>query len=1114
MSYTDPQGSGKSATSAASVQVGAGNVDPSFSSMTATRSVPENSASGVNVGSPVSDTGGDSDPLHYTLSGTDASSFDIVSTSGQIQTKSGTTYNYEAKSSYSVTVNVRDNKDEAGDADSMTDDNIDVTINLSNVDEAGTVAISGMELGGETLTASVTDIDGTVSNPTWQWHRAQMASGTFAPISGATGSTYTTVAADVNRYLRATASYTDPQGSGKSANAVTGQIAASNNEPSFSSENTSRFVPENSAQGTNVGAEVSTTDDDGDTLHYSLSGTDASSFDIDSGTGQITTKNGITYNYESRFFYSVTLHVRDNKDAASNANNSIDDDITVSISLTDVNETPAIMTTQTAISVAENQTSVRTYAATDVDNNGETNDSANTLTWSVESADDGDLFEIGSSSGVLTFKNAPDFEDRQDAGNDGVYNVTVTVTDNGIDGERGASNHLSISKSLAVTVTDVNEHPTLTTAPSAASFDENATGVVATYVATDPDATTGTMAWDLQGNDAGDFNITSNVNGTAELAFKNPPDYERPDDTGSDNDYDVMVRVRDNGSPRLEDTQTVAITVNDLNETPVVAGNAGPSFAEIEFDHTATASELIVGTYSATDDDNADNAGLQAITFDVSGTDAAHFSIDGTTGVLSFSIEPDFENPADLEGMNIAASDNMYEIVVEADDGAGESNSVGTFEVTVNVTNVNETPEIPLGVADESFAEIEYDAETADLDVMTYVPRDEETSTLTDLSWSIAGTDAADFQITEDSTTGHGTLSFRDRPIYEDPTDRVNTTESHVAGDNVYQVTVKISDGPNTRDYPMTVTVTNLDETPEFVNPPADRSYAEIEYDSGSALADIEDVATFEARDEEDEDITWSSEGADASDFVITKNADGKGVVTFAGLPNFEQSTGSGETSNVYQFTVRITDDTQSPNTDSNFRDYEYVVTVTDVNERPEFTGTVETAIELDEHDGTFDASSEEPPYAFPIIASYTARDEEGGVEWSLTGTDALDFEIDSGGNVKFKETPSFEDPKDSGGDNVYNFTVVVTDVLSMANRRTAMQPVTVTVRDIEEGSHVAIAEGDESPGVDDTMTFELTDPDGEIDVDRPGAQREPAAGLSLDGDRPAHGGRELAGGD
>ena len=642
VTYMDPHGSGKTATSAASGPVQRGNVEPSFSSMTATRSVNENSAAGVNVGAAVSATPGDSDPLQYTLSGTDALSFDIVSTSGQIQTRSGVTYNYEAKSSYSVTVNVRDNRDSAGNTDSDDDDSITVTINLSNVDEPGTVTIAGVEEGGQELTASVTDIDGTVSSPTWQWARGASASGTFAPISGATNSTYTAVAADVNRYLRATASYTDPQGSGKSANAVTGRISASNNEPEFDDDSATRSVPENSGANVNVGSPVSTTDDDGDTLTYSLSGTDASSFTIDSGTGQIKTKNGITYNFESRFFYSVTVHVRDSKDAAGNANNSNDDDITVSINLTDVNEQPTIETTQTSISVAENQTSVLDYDAHDPDNdNNEAHDSANTLTWSVESADDGGFFEIGSTSGVLTFKNAPNFEDKQDAGNDNVYNVTVTVTDNGIDGARGSSNHLSVSKSLAVTVTDVNETPTLTSAPSSATFDENATGVVGTYIATDPDATTGTMIWDLMGNDAGDFNITSTVNGTAELTFKNSPDYERPDDTGSNNVYDITVRVRDNGSPTLEDTQAVAVTVNDLNETPVITGNAGPSFAEIEFDHTATASELVIGTYTATDDDNADNTGRpdHRVRRDGHGRGPLQRST-ASTGVLSFSIEP------------------------------------------------------------------------------------------------------------------------------------------------------------------------------------------------------------------------------------------------------------------------------------------------------------------------------------------------------------------------------------------------------------------------------------------------------------------------------------------
>jgi len=1094
-SYTDPHGSGKSATSAASSQVAVGNINPSFSSMTATRSVPENSAAGTNVGAAVAATPGDSDTLHYWLTGTDASSFDIVSTSGQIQTKSGITYNYESKSSYEVTVNVRDNKDEAGDADNATDDTIDVTINLSNVDEPGTVTITGTESGGATLTASVSDIDGTVSSLSWQWKRGNSASGPFSNItSNANAASYTTVAADVGKYLQAVASYTDPQGSGKSASAVTGQIGASNVEPSFSSMTATRSVAENSGTGVNVGAVVSATSGDSDSLHYTLTGTDASSFTIVSTSGQIRT-TGTGYNYESQSSYTVTVNVSDSKDAAGNDDsNSVDDSITVTINLTDLNEQPAITTTQTAVSVAENQTSVVTYMASDPDNaNNETHDSANTLTWSVETADDGAFFEIGSTSGVLTFKDAPNFEDRKDAGADNVYNVTVTVTDNGIDGARGASNHLSISTSLAVTVTDVNETPTLTTAPSNALFDENATGVVATYVATDPDATTGTMTWDLQGNDVGDFNITSTVNGTAELTFKSPPDFERSDDTGGNSVYDVTVRVRDNGSPRLEDTQTVSVGVTDLNETPVIAGNAGPSFAEIEFDHTATASELVIGTYSATDDDNADNAGLQTITFDVSGTDAAHFSIDANTGVLSFGIEPDFENPDDLADSNMmGASDNMYEIVIEADDGAGESNSVGTFPVTVTVTGVNETPEIPAGVPDEDFAEITWDADTADLDIMTYVPRDEEISTLTQLSWSLAGTDAADFQITEDATTGHGTLSFRNRPNFEDPTDRVNTAESHAADDNMYQVIVKISDGPNTRDYPMTVTVTNINERPQFTKTLLPRNAREIEYDSPTTVADLSTIPAtlanqaywypFEARDPEGDDITWTLTGGDAPDFVIVEdpnieepNSDERAVVRWNILPDAENPMGSGEIGpHIYVFTVNASDGVNTSMTEG-------FILVENVNERPEFTGTVTATVNLDEHDATLDASFQEPPYAFPTIASYTGRDEEGGVTWSLTGADAGDFEIDSGGNVVFKETPSFEDPKDSGGDNVYNFNVVVTDIMSSPARRTAMQPVTVTVQDIEETGVIQVSNLD--PVVGDTITFTLSDPDGDIDV-------------------------------
>ena len=72
-----------------------------------TRSIAENSAAGANVGSPITAT---SNPNNYTLthalSGTDAARFEIGSSTGQITVKSGTSLDYEAKTSYSVTVTV------------------------------------------------------------------------------------------------------------------------------------------------------------------------------------------------------------------------------------------------------------------------------------------------------------------------------------------------------------------------------------------------------------------------------------------------------------------------------------------------------------------------------------------------------------------------------------------------------------------------------------------------------------------------------------------------------------------------------------------------------------------------------------------------------------------------------------------------------------------------------------------------------------------------------------------------------------------------------------------------------------------------------------------------
>ena len=84
---------------------------------------------------------------------------------------------------------------------------------------------------------------------------------------------------------------------------------------------------------------VAATDADNDTLTYTLSGTDAASFSINSSTGQLQTKAAL--DYETKRTYTVTVTVSDG---------SLTDTITVTINVTDIDDTP---TATTAINVPD-----------------------------------------------------------------------------------------------------------------------------------------------------------------------------------------------------------------------------------------------------------------------------------------------------------------------------------------------------------------------------------------------------------------------------------------------------------------------------------------------------------------------------------------------------------------------------------------------------------------------------------------------------------------------------------------------------------------------------------------------------------------------------------------
>ena len=190
---------------------------------------------------------------------------------------------------------------------------------------------------GQSLSASVgsiNDADGTTNIViSYQWIRVDGA--TESDITGATTNTYTPVAGDVGKQLKVRASFTDDLGNPESRTSpatLAVQAAAVNNAPMFTAgTSTTRSVAENTASSRNIGTAIAATDaNSGDTLRYTLGGTDMASFAIVSTSGQLQTRAAL--DYETKSSYSVTVSVSDG--------NGGSDSISVTITVTDVNEQP------------------------------------------------------------------------------------------------------------------------------------------------------------------------------------------------------------------------------------------------------------------------------------------------------------------------------------------------------------------------------------------------------------------------------------------------------------------------------------------------------------------------------------------------------------------------------------------------------------------------------------------------------------------------------------------------------------------------------------------------------------------------------------------------------
>ena len=707
---------------------------------------------------------------------------------------------------------------------------VDVTVVVNNVDEAGTVTLSRLlpevdatdtEAG---IDATLTDPDGAASGTVdWEWSISTVTNPTASvdthwrvDTTNASDNMYTPVEADETRYVRAKASYTDPQGADKEAivvsvNPVRKAVAAADNgSPDFQDATAEREVPENAMVGANVGAPVTAREPDSeDILTYSLRAatldtpatgalaTDIDSFAIDQATGQITVKAKLDHEEGSpgtgtggNGMYIVRVRATDPS--------GVFDDIDVTITAEDVNEAPSVMgmaelTVNEEDSGAETDAytalTSNTYTASDVD----ANDAYN---WSVAGADGG-LFNLaGGDMRTLTFKTPPDYEMSADANRDNVYKVTVVATDNG---------NVQGMRTVSITVLNVQEEGEVTLSEMQPSI-----GAPITAMLTDPDGSVIVSMWQWwRQSKTGDT----------------PPSEETDQrDIGTTTYYKISGAMSDTYTPLATDdarflmaeatyrdgfgaADQMAMKISDNAVRSDPATNRAPVFdpanVTIEIGEDAPGLTLVGGPVEATDADK------DPLKYELGGDDASGpfelVPVDtdgatmGNTAQIRLKAVTDDEvtppNPLDYEERQ--GTKRIYRLTVTAKDGTTRTRDP-MARVTIMVTDVNEPPTLT-GDDTKGYEENGTDA------VLTFKAKDPEGAAI---DWDVTGRDAGHF------TISGGMLRFKMPPDFEMPmsgdapagneyTVTVRATAARASGDMGAAQTVTMG---------VTVTVTDEDE--------------------------------------------------------------------------------------------------------------------------------------------------------------------------------------------------------------------------------------------------------------------------------------------------------------
>ena len=345
--------------------------------------------------------------MDFSLSGTDANEFDINASSGAVTLLANP--DADIKSTYSFTV---DATDKAGNVGSRA-----LTLDINNLDEVAPTITSGVTSikidensgAGQAIYTATADDSADISGGV-----SFSLSGIDAEkfdIDASTG--VVTLLANPDAEAQSEYSFevvaTDRAGNSSAEQAVTLEVNNLDDfPPDITSGDTADAITENSG-AEQVVYRATATDNSGN-VNFSLSGTDAEKFDIDTASGAVTLLDSPDFETQSQ--YSFTLI------AGDNAGNKAEQEVTLSINNLD-DTSPSFLSSNLA-DVYENSGSNQVIYTAIVDDSADVSDG---VSFSLSEDSDGAL-SINASSGEVTLSTNPVHETQNE------YDFTVIAADN------------------------------------------------------------------------------------------------------------------------------------------------------------------------------------------------------------------------------------------------------------------------------------------------------------------------------------------------------------------------------------------------------------------------------------------------------------------------------------------------------------------------------------------------------------------------------------------------------------------------------------------------------------------------------------------------------------